>query len=250
MAKDKDKKPRRPRAETPKGFRDYFGAEVRARHGDAGADLRGLSRLGLRSAGDERGRDGGGAGQVPARRRPAERGGLRLAGRGRGVAGAALRPDGAAGAGLRAAPDDACRRRTGATRWGRSGATRSRGRGGSGSSTSAMRTRWGRRSVAADAEMCAMLGEALEAAGIARGDYAIRVNNRKVLNGVMEVAGLLDPADPEAHAGAARDRHAGDRQDRPAGRGGRAGAARGRAAGRERGLHRTGPGSGDDAGRR
>jgi hypothetical protein len=30
MAKDKSK-PRRPRAETPKGFRDYFGAEVRAR---------------------------------------------------------------------------------------------------------------------------------------------------------------------------------------------------------------------------
>ena len=31
----------------------------------------------------------------------------------------------------------------------------------------------GAASVAADAEMCAMLGEALEAAGIARGDYAI-----------------------------------------------------------------------------
>ena len=31
MAKDKAKKPRRPRAEPPKGFRDYFGAEVRAR---------------------------------------------------------------------------------------------------------------------------------------------------------------------------------------------------------------------------
>ena len=27
----KDKKPRRPKAETPKGFRDYFGAEVRER---------------------------------------------------------------------------------------------------------------------------------------------------------------------------------------------------------------------------
>ena len=31
MAKDKTPKPRRPRAETPKGFRDYAGAEVRAR---------------------------------------------------------------------------------------------------------------------------------------------------------------------------------------------------------------------------
>mgnify|MGYP002651866849 CR=1 FL=1 len=27
----KDQKPRRPRAETPKGFRDYFGAEVSER---------------------------------------------------------------------------------------------------------------------------------------------------------------------------------------------------------------------------
>ncbi len=54
----------------------------------------------------------------------------------------------------------------------------------------------GAASVAADAEICAMLSEALEAVGIPRGDYVIRVNNRKVLNGVMEVAGVLDPADP------------------------------------------------------
>ncbi len=54
----------------------------------------------------------------------------------------------------------------------------------------------GAASVAADAEMCAMLCDALEAVGIARGDYVVRVNNRKVLNGVLEVAGLLDPADP------------------------------------------------------
>jgi histidyl-tRNA synthetase len=58
----------------------------------------------------------------------------------------------------------------------------------------------GAASVAADAEICAMLAEALEAAGIPRGDYVIRVNNRKVLNGVMEAAGVLDPADPEKHA--------------------------------------------------
>ncbi len=60
----------------------------------------------------------------------------------------------------------------------------------------------GAASVAADAEICTMLGDALAAAGIAPDDVSIRVNNRKVLNGVMEVAGLLDPADPEA--GAAR----------------------------------------------
>ncbi|MEX5728316.1 histidyl-tRNA synthetase [Rhodovulum iodosum] len=57
----------------------------------------------------------------------------------------------------------------------------------------------GAASVAADAEICAMLADTLEAVGIPRGDYIVRVNNRKVLNGVMEVAGVLDPADPDKH---------------------------------------------------
>lgn len=48
----------------------------------------------------------------------------------------------------------------------------------------------GAPSVAADAEICAMLCDCLEAVGIERGDYVVRVNNRKILNGVMEVAGL------------------------------------------------------------
>lgn len=48
----------------------------------------------------------------------------------------------------------------------------------------------GSGSVAADAEICAMLSDALEVVGIPRGDYVVKVNNRKVLNGVMEVAGL------------------------------------------------------------
>jgi len=48
----------------------------------------------------------------------------------------------------------------------------------------------GTPTVAADAEICAMLAECLEKVGIPRGDYIIRVNNRKVLNGVLEVAGL------------------------------------------------------------
>ncbi len=48
----------------------------------------------------------------------------------------------------------------------------------------------GSASMAADAEICAMLSDTLEAVGIARGDYVIRINNRKVLNGVLEVAGL------------------------------------------------------------
>jgi histidyl-tRNA synthetase len=58
----------------------------------------------------------------------------------------------------------------------------------------------GAPSVAADAEICAMLSDALEIVGIPRGDYIVRVNNRKVLNGVMEVAGVLDPSDPDRFA--------------------------------------------------
>lgn len=41
--------------------------------------------------------------------------------------------------------------------------------------------------VQADAEMCMMMADTMEALGIKRGDYVIRVNNRKVLDGVMEV---------------------------------------------------------------
>ena len=48
----------------------------------------------------------------------------------------------------------------------------------------------GSGSVAADAEICAMLSDTLEVVGIPRGDYIVRVNNRKVLNGVMEVCGI------------------------------------------------------------
>ncbi|RUS60879.1 histidine--tRNA ligase [Pseudorhodobacter sp. E13] len=58
----------------------------------------------------------------------------------------------------------------------------------------------GAPSVAADAEICAMLADALEEVGIERGDYIVRVNNRKVLNGVLEVAGLSGD-DKEAERG-------------------------------------------------
>lgn len=52
----------------------------------------------------------------------------------------------------------------------------------------------GAASVAADAEICAMLSDCLEVVGIPRGDYVVRVNNRKVLNGVLETMGLTDEA--------------------------------------------------------
>ncbi|MBG6162159.1 histidyl-tRNA synthetase [Labrenzia sp. EL_195] len=44
--------------------------------------------------------------------------------------------------------------------------------------------------VQADAEMCMMMADTMEALGIPRGQYVIRVNNRKVLDGVLESIGL------------------------------------------------------------
>jgi histidyl-tRNA synthetase len=58
----------------------------------------------------------------------------------------------------------------------------------------------GTPTVAADAEICMMLADTFEAVGIARDDVIIRINNRKVLNGVMEAISVLDPANPEAQA--------------------------------------------------
>ncbi len=48
----------------------------------------------------------------------------------------------------------------------------------------------GAAGVQADAEMCMMFADTMEALGIKRGDYVIRVNNRKVLDGVLEAIGL------------------------------------------------------------
>ncbi|MDE2364509.1 MAG: histidine--tRNA ligase [Hyphomicrobiales bacterium] len=48
----------------------------------------------------------------------------------------------------------------------------------------------GAASVAADAEICMMAADTLERLGIRRGDYVVKVNNRKVLDGVMEAIGL------------------------------------------------------------
>ena len=56
----------------------------------------------------------------------------------------------------------------------------------------------GSASVAADAEICAMLADTLEVVGIPRGDYIVRVNNRKVLNGVLEAMGLDDEGQRDA----------------------------------------------------
>ena len=48
----------------------------------------------------------------------------------------------------------------------------------------------GAPNVSADAEMAMMMADTMEALGIPRGQYVIRVNNRKVLDGVLEAIGL------------------------------------------------------------
>lgn len=53
----------------------------------------------------------------------------------------------------------------------------------------------GTSSPAADAELCMLASDCLEQLGIVRGSYAIRVNNRKVLDGVLSSIGI-DAEDP------------------------------------------------------
>jgi histidyl-tRNA synthetase len=48
----------------------------------------------------------------------------------------------------------------------------------------------GSASMAADAEICMMAADTLEALGVPRGSYVVKVNNRKVLDGVMEAIGI------------------------------------------------------------
>ncbi|MCX7312201.1 MAG: histidine--tRNA ligase [Alphaproteobacteria bacterium] len=55
----------------------------------------------------------------------------------------------------------------------------------------------GSGTMAADAEICMMAADTMEALGIQRGQYVVKVNNRKVLDGVMGAVGLAG----EQHAG-------------------------------------------------
>ncbi|KJC44929.1 histidyl-tRNA synthase [Bradyrhizobium sp. LTSP885] len=48
----------------------------------------------------------------------------------------------------------------------------------------------GSGSTAADAEICMMAADTMEALGIPRGSYVVKVNNRKVLDGVLDRIGL------------------------------------------------------------
>jgi histidyl-tRNA synthetase len=49
----------------------------------------------------------------------------------------------------------------------------------------------GSSSPAADAELCMMAADTMEALGIPRGSYVVKVSNRKVLDGLMEAIGLI-----------------------------------------------------------
>src|SRR5436309_3345573 len=52
----------------------------------------------------------------------------------------------------------------------------------------------GSPSMAADAEMCMMAADTMEALGIPRGSYVVKVNSRKVLDGILEETGLAGEA--------------------------------------------------------
>ena len=52
----------------------------------------------------------------------------------------------------------------------------------------------GAANQAADAEICMMAADCMEALGIHRGDYVVRINNRKIMDGLLAAIGL----DPEA----------------------------------------------------
>ncbi|ALG89292.1 MULTISPECIES: histidine--tRNA ligase [Actibacterium] len=195
----KDKKPRRPKAETPKGFRDYFGADVTERKQmlDAIADVyhrygfdpletsavETLEALGKYLPDVDRPNAGVFAWQ--------EEDGDWLA----------LRYDMTAplarvAAQFRNDLPTPYRRYTMGPVW----RNEKPGPGRFRQFYQCDADTVGSGSVASDAEICAMLSDTLEAVGIPRGDYIVRVNNRKVLNGVMEVAGVLDPSDPDRFA--------------------------------------------------
>jgi histidyl-tRNA synthetase len=53
----------------------------------------------------------------------------------------------------------------------------------------------GSASPAADAEMCMMAADTMEALGIERGQYVVKVNNRKLLDGLMDLIGLDSEGD-------------------------------------------------------
>ena len=55
----------------------------------------------------------------------------------------------------------------------------------------------GASSVAADAELCMLAADTLEALGVPRGDYVVKVSNRKLIEGLLESIGLGNESNAE-----------------------------------------------------
>ena len=196
MAKEKKQKPKRPKAEAPRGFRDSFAAEVEARRGMLAAVTEVYHRYGFEPLETSAIEFVESLGKfLPDVDRPMG-----------GVFGfqdddeqwLALRYDLTAplarvAAQYRQSLPTPYRRYAVGSVW----RNEKPGPGRFREFTQCDADTVGSPTVAADAEICAMLADALEAVGVARGDFVVRVNNRKVLNGVMETIGVLDPADPD-----------------------------------------------------
>ncbi len=73
----------------------------------------------------------------------------------------------------------------------------------------------GAAGMAADAEICMMAADTMEALGIERGQYVVKVNNRKLLDGIMEAARTWRARQNAAQAsdGAACNRQSGSAWD-------------------------------------
>ena len=56
----------------------------------------------------------------------------------------------------------------------------------------------GAATVAADAEICMRLADVLDRVGIPKRDYVVRINSRKVLNGILEAMGLVHKKERDA----------------------------------------------------
>ena len=97
----------------------------------------------------------------------------------------------------------------------------------------------GSASPAADAEICMMAADTLERLGVKRGDYVIKINSRKVLDGVMKAVGLDGVENAGRRLTVLR---AVDKLDRLGPRR-REALARRRPQGRERRFHQRAPGS-------
>ena len=197
-------------------------------------DSRRLYALRLRGGRDAVHRVYGRARQVPARSGPAERGRVLVQGRRRAMAVAALRSHRAARPLCRRELRPRCRSPTARYRAGWVFRNEKPGPGRFRQFMQFDADTVGAASPAADAEICMMAADCLEALGVKRGDYVIKVNNRKVLDGVMEAIGLGG----EANAGRAPHRAARDRQARSARAGRRArDLLGGGTQGRERRFH-------------